>query len=310
LRVFIVNIDKIMIHIFFLNPKIFGEILMIENDNKKNVILKQQYLKNYNITENDFDFLINSMPDLYDERRLKRYLRRRELGEPLEYILGSLIFRNEKYYVDKRVYITDKELTHLVDEIVKLVSGMNINHRAPVIVECGVGCGALSISVKKELPQARLIGLDLDSDAISVAYKNIRNHHLDIMLVESDIFSDYPNEIVPDLIFADPPWGDEASIYDDQRDANYYHAMPCLSAFPVGGMVAMHEKILKEIKKMGWTSDILMNMGVIESKHIKSLCDLTSWFEVKQVNEVSILHCKMNQAMRNKGRIPKKSDIH
>ena len=86
--------------------------------------------------------------------------------------------------------------------------------------------------------------------------------------------------------------------------------MPCLSAFPVGGMVAMHEKILKEIKKMGWTSDILMNMGVIESKHIKSLCDLTSWFEVKQVNEVSILHCKMNQAMRNKGRIPKKSDIH
>lgn len=54
MRVFIVNIDKIMIHIFFLNPKIFGEILMIENDNKKNVILKQQYLKNYNITENDF----------------------------------------------------------------------------------------------------------------------------------------------------------------------------------------------------------------------------------------------------------------
>jgi len=266
----------------------------MKNNYKKNA-LKQQCLKDYNIAEHDFDFLLNSMPDLQDVRRLKRYLRRRELGEPLQYILGYLIFRNEKYFVDKRVYVTDKEASNLVDEIVKLVSNKNFSHRAPVIVEFGVGCGALSISVKKELPQARVIGLDLDSDAISVAYKNVRNHHVDVMLIESDIFSDYPNEIEPDLIFADPPWGDEDSNYDEQRDASFYHAMPCLSAFPVGGIVAVHEIILKEIKKMGWTSDIVMNMGVIESKHIKALCDLTAWFDVKQVNEVSILHCKMNE---------------
>ena len=255
--------------------------------------LKTEFVDNSNVTENDFGLILSSFGNNHDINRIKRYLRRRELGEPMEYILGRLIFRDLEFLVDKRVYITDPELTILVDEVIKAIFD-TCTKPDPVVVECGVGCGSLSISLKKFYPDVRGIGLDLDPDALVVANKNIQKHNVDVLLIESDLFSDLPPEIVPDLIFADPPWGDEESLYDNDRDARYYHAMPCLSAYPVGGVISVHENILKEIKKRGWKSHVVLNMGVLEEKYIKKLSDMTAWFEVKKVKGISILHCKMN----------------
>lgn len=120
------------------------------------------------ISKADFDRLCQEFENNQDYKRLRRYLRRRQLGEPLEYILGYLTFREHTFFVDKRVYITDPELSYFVDAVINQAQ----QFENPVIVECGIGCGSLSISVKKECPTARVIGLDLDSDAIELALRN------------------------------------------------------------------------------------------------------------------------------------------
>jgi release factor glutamine methyltransferase len=246
------------------------------------------------ISKEDFERLRRECGEFPDPKRLRRYLRRRQLGEPVDYILGYQVFRGRRFTIDKRVYITDPELTHLIDLVVESGRSLQAGEgRNPTVIEFGVGCGSLAISVKKELPEARVIGVDLDSDAIAVALNNAMQHHADILLLESDLFSDLPREIVPDIIFGDPPWGNEESVYDDERSAAHYHAMPLLSAFPVGGITAVHEALLEDIRKRRWQSSIFLNLGTLESNHIERLSALTAWHEVFECGDVSVLHCKM-----------------
>ena len=257
--------------------------------------LHEEFVIQGGVLEADYDFLATACSDTPDLGRLRRMLRRRQLGEPREYVAGFQMFRGRRFDVDKRVYITDQELTHLVDTVVKRGQQLlESEGRPPVMVEFGVGCGSLSISVKKELPEARVIGLDLDGDAIEVAMKNANHHQVDLLLLESDLFGALPPEIIPDIIFGDPPWGDDSSLYDDERSAAHYHAMPPLSAFPVGGITAVHEAVLADISQRGWKSDILLNLGILDHIHVRKLEALTSNSEIFTVDNASVLLCNMH----------------
>ncbi|NNE93992.1 MAG: methyltransferase [Verrucomicrobiales bacterium] len=180
-------------------------------------------------------------------------------------------------------------MTHLVDVVVDF--GRDFAEKTgepPVLLEFGVGCGSLSISVKKELPEAQVIGVDLDSDAIAVARENAAFHHADVLLVESDLFSDLPPEIVPDIVFGDPPWGDDDCIYDDDRPASHYHAMPILSAFPSGGITGLHEAILSDIANRGWDCNVLLNLGILDGKPVERLASMTRESEVFRFDKASV----------------------
>lgn len=256
--------------------------------------LRTRFIEEGGMAPSDFDALTAACGDSPDSRRLERLLKRRHLGEPLAYVAGFVDFRGRRFSIDKRVYITDPELTHLVDAVVTrgldLLSDLG---RPPIIAEFGVGCGSLAISVKKELPEARVIGLDLDGDAIAVAGMNARAHHADVWLIESDFFADLPPEVMPDIVFGDPPWGDERSIYDEGRPASHYQAMPPLSAFPTGGITGLHEALLERIAHARWSCDVLLNLGTLDDQHIDRLGAMTAWHEIFRFDNVSILHCKM-----------------
>ncbi len=267
---------------------------MTDNHTAELTALAGKYVSNGGVSESDFQTLVEAMGTELDLKRLNRFLRRRSLGEPLEYITGFQIFRNRRFEIDKRVYITDPELTHLVDVVV--ASGRHFAEtmgRAPVMVEFGVGCGSLAISVKRELPGARVIGLDLDSDAIAVAWRNARTHHVDLELFESDFFSDLPEEIIPDMIFGDPPWGNSDSLYDGERSASHYHAMPILSAFPDGDIASVHQTLLKEVSSRAWQTELFLNLGVLDQTIVETLTKRTCRHDILAFDNTRILRCKV-----------------
>lgn len=256
--------------------------------------LHREFVTEGDVSPSDFAFLLDAAGENPDPGRLRRMLRRRQLGEPREYIAGFQDFRGRRFAIDKRVYITDPELTHLVDVVVERGRAIfEEKGRAPVIVEFGVGCGSLAISVKRALPAARVIGLDLDTDAITVATANAQAHHADVLLLESDLFSDLPPEIEPDIVFGDPPWGDEASIYDDERPAAHYQAMPPLSAFPSGGITAVHETLLEAVRERGWRGEVLLNLGILGDADVARLSAMTLTPDVLRFDNASVLLCKV-----------------
>ncbi len=234
-----------------------------------------------------------------DARRLKRWIKRRLTGEPLAYITGRLTFRGLTFAIDKRAYVTDPELTHLVDAVLERARALRATlHRAPLLAEMGVGCGSLALAIRRAFPRARIVGLDLDPGALALAAANAAAHRLTLRLIESDLFDHWPPALrAPDLIYADPPWGDATTLYEaTARPAGHYHAMPPASAFPLGGRTGVHRQILSAAARRGWSSEIWLNGGVLPSAELTAVARAAGAIELAVVSPtpgLRLLRCRM-----------------
>jgi methylase of polypeptide subunit release factors len=234
-----------------------------------------------------------------DKLRLKRWIKRSLSGELLPYIIGHFAFRGHTFEIDKRAYITDPEAAHLVSAVIARATALTAaRRRAPLLADIGVGCGSLALSILRELPAGRIVGLDLDPDALAVAARNAAVHRLPLRLLESDLFDSWPDSLrAPDLIYGDPPWGDASTLYESAaRPASHYQAMPPASAFPLGGRTGVHRQILQAVARLEWSSEIWLNGGVLPPAELVALAKSVGApdFEVLQPSpSVSLLRCRM-----------------
>jgi methylase of polypeptide subunit release factors len=206
-----------------------------------------------------------------DPLAFRRLAKRRLSGEPMAYVLGYLEVMGQRFRVDRRAYITETEAEHLVGLVVKRARQQLTAGRRPLLAEFGTGCGSISILVKQQVPEAEIVGIDIDPGALAVAAQNIHEHGVAVELLESDMFSSWKREKAPDLIFADPPWGDETSDLWDERPLSHYQAMPPISVFPNGGRAGMHEKLIRDVRSRDWASTLLLNCGDLEPQFLDRL---------------------------------------
>ncbi len=208
-----------------------------------------------------------------DERALARMRKRVGLGEPIPYVLGKFKFRSIELKIDRRAYITDAELTHLVDFVIDRVFVLRRLLNRPVrVVEFGVGCGALSLALLSEMPSdwVNVIGVDLDSAALQLADENARALGLPLELVESDLLKDLPVGWQGDIVFGDPPWGNYETCYDDNRDSHYYRAMPPLAVYPGENPLGVHMELLESWMQTQLT-EVALNCGVLPLQLLEPL---------------------------------------
>lgn len=208
-----------------------------------------------------------------DAAQLRRWIKRRLAGEALAHIHGRLHFDGLTLHLDKRAYVTDPELVHLVAAVRTAINQFVHEHaRPPVVAEIGVGAGSLSLALRASAPDATFVGLDLDPDALAVAAANSARLGLPLRLVESDLFESWPTDLPPpDLVFGDPPWGDDTMLYAVDRPAQHYHAMPPASAFPLGGATGVHRQIIHQLAARAWPVDLWLNGGVIPPATLHAL---------------------------------------
>jgi methylase of polypeptide subunit release factors len=217
-----------------------------------------------------------------DAGKLAALRERVNAGEPAAYVAGFLEFRGRRFAIDPRAYITDPELTHLIDLVAE--EGRRLEEhlgRPPSLLEFGVGAGVLAITVKLEHPHWRVSGLDIDPAALAVARENARSHGVSVALLESDYFSAWDPASPPDLIFGDPPWGGPEDLYTDQRGAGYYRRMPAKSAFPPGGdRCGIHRELIARVRALRWTSRLVLNYGVLPPEVIADSAAPLSSYQV------------------------------
>lgn len=210
------------------------------------------------------DWLIEAAGD--DPARLAVLRARVAAGEPAAYAAGFLRFRGHRFRSDPRAYITDPELSALIDLVLEHGDAAQVGLGRPLrVLDFGTGAGTLGISVQLERPHWELFGIDLDERALQLAAENADLHGVPMALATSSFLSGWPEAWpMPDLIFADPPWGSEADLYaDPDRDAAYYHRMPPASAYPQGGRTAIHDELLRQLAAREWRSTVLLNYGVL-----------------------------------------------
>ncbi len=128
--------------------------------------------------------------------RFEALLGRREVREPVAYILGRRAFRRLVLAVDRRVLIPRPETELLVEVGLSLASGARV-------VDVGTGSGAVALALKDERPDLVVRGVDVSADAVEVARANASALGLDVEFVSGDLLDDVS---LADAVLANLPY--------------------------------------------------------------------------------------------------------
>lgn len=122
---------------------------------------------------------------------------------PIQYIIGYVDFYGIKIKVNESTLIPRYETEYLIEKTMNYLKEYNIT--TPKILDICTGSGAIGITLKSLIPKSDVTITDISSLALTVARENIKEHNLNIKVIESDLFSNIPTNKY-DLIISNPPY--------------------------------------------------------------------------------------------------------
>lgn len=134
---------------------------------------------------------------------LKEVLERLKKEEPIQYILGNTEFYGYPFMVNKNVLIPRPETEELVSWVLEDFKDTKENI---TLLDIGTGSGCIPISIKKNLQNAIVFGLDISKDAIEVAKENAIQNKVNITFLQEDILEIKNLKLKLDIITSNPPY--------------------------------------------------------------------------------------------------------
>jgi release factor glutamine methyltransferase len=147
----------------------------------------------------------DSRIDKNKSAQVSRILKRRIMGEPLQYIIGATEFMGLEFKVDKRALIPRPETEILVEAALEQLRAMG--KISPKVLDLGTGSGCIAVSIAKLFPRAIIWASDISSQALELAKKNAGLHNVKIKFLQADLFStEKIKKEQFDLIISNPPY--------------------------------------------------------------------------------------------------------
>ena len=170
-------------------------------------------------------------------------LRRREAGEPVQYVLGHWAFRKLDLLVDRRVLIPRPE-TEVVVEValaeLALVAPAGTEGAHRVVVDLGTGSGAIALSIATERRDVDAWATDMSGEALAVASANLAGLGAlavgRVRLVQGSWWSALPLELKGSvtLVVANPPYVAEGEVAGLPEEVSRWEPRQALVAGPTG----------------------------------------------------------------------------
>ena len=178
--------------------------------------------------------------------------------KPIQYILGKADFYGSKFIVNEHVLIPRPETEELVDLIVKEFKVQSLKFPEISILDIGTGSGCIPIVLKKNIPSAKVVALDISEKALEVAKQNAEMNNVEIDFICTDILNPKSQILNPklqvDIIVSNPPY---IRISEkDQMQKNVLDHEPHLALFvadndPLLFYKAIANMALKQLKPNG-----------------------------------------------------------
>lgn len=157
-----------------------------------------------NIPRTQIGFSLNSSVESEKAQKIDKLLFQLSSGKPIQHILGKAPFYGMEFKVNEHTLIPRPETEELVDLIVK----QHKNNQNISIIDIGTGSGCIAICLKKHLPAARVVAIDISKEALSVAKENATLNNVDVGFRCLDILEwEYTfGEDKFDVVVSNPPY--------------------------------------------------------------------------------------------------------
>ncbi len=134
--------------------------------------------------------------------QLEAFVARRARREPLPYILGHAEFYSLTLRVTPAAIVPRPETEILVEEAVRRAREIS----ARLLIDAGTGSGAIAVILARELPEARVVAVDVSVEALRLTRENAARHGVAdrVVLVAGDLLSALTGEA--DGIVANLPY--------------------------------------------------------------------------------------------------------
>ena len=195
----------------------------------------------------------------YYKGNINDALKRLEMGEPVQYIVGDVDFYGYTFKVDKRVLIPRFETEGLVEIALSYLKD------GDSIIDLGTGSGCIAITLKSKLPNSSIDAVDISSDALDVAKENAKLNNVDINFYNGDMLSTNKKY---DAIISNPPY----IRYDEEVMDIVKNNEPNIALYADNDGLYYYEEILKKAKSyLNEKYYIFFEMGYNQGESIKRI---------------------------------------
>jgi release factor glutamine methyltransferase len=134
------------------------------------------------------------------QKKIEDAIQRLEQEEPIQYIIGSTEFYGLNFKVTPSTLIPRPETEELVDWIIKE------HDNCKTLLDIGTGSGCIAIAIGKNLPNARVSGLDISEETLEIARGNALDNRTKVDFRKMDIIETTSLPGTYDLIVSNPPY--------------------------------------------------------------------------------------------------------
>jgi release factor glutamine methyltransferase len=158
--------------------------------------------------------------------------KRRRAGEPVAYILGRREFYGRSFRVDARVLVPRPDTETLVETTLRRMGRAAMAAR---VLDVGTGSGCVAITLARERPTWRVLGVDVSEGALAVAWENATR--LSALPAVGFTRGDLGDALPPhgfEAVVSNPPYIPTADLPGLARDVRDYEPRLALSPGPSG----------------------------------------------------------------------------
>ena len=206
----------------------------------------------------------------------KGFVQRRSKREPIQYIIGEEEFRGFIFKVTRDVLIPRPETELLVEEAVKIASGLQ--PPAPeqlTIIDLCTGSGCIAVSAAKEITESRLYATDISEKALAVARENAKKHCVEnkITFLQGSFFEPLKDKGLEgkiDIMLSNPPYVSKKDMEKLQPEIKEYEPPIALYGGEDGldSYGTIIPQALPYLKKGGY---LILEIGYGQAEGVKEL---------------------------------------
>jgi len=205
------------------------------------------------------------------QKKLENYIKRRLLGEPTDKIIGVKSFYKYHFLSSSDVLSPRPETEILLEKAIELASLNGFEN----VLELGVGSGCVLLSLLKEIPDLKGVGIDVSQKALDVCKKNGRALGVQkrCKLVckswfDADFLCTFEHPF--DLVVSNPPYIKTADIEKLEKEVRLFDPLVALDGGKDGfeSYVRIAKLAPHLLKNRGY---LLLEIGQGQAQNVKKI---------------------------------------